>query len=121
METRNQNSRLDTHEQQIKQLQSDVSEIKQLMNEDRTESTEFRKMMIAWMKQFEKRPDDSSGSGSGPKVNDPYDHHVHSPTPVDHHPPPLPWAVKKVKLPEFSGFDPQGSGSTLVHSGHSSP
>ncbi|KAD3640551.1 hypothetical protein E3N88_29774 [Mikania micrantha] len=62
METRNQNSRLDVHEQQIKQLQSDVAEIKQLLTEDRSESTEFRKMMAAWMTQFEKRPEDSSSS-----------------------------------------------------------
>ncbi|KAD6795768.1 hypothetical protein E3N88_06664 [Mikania micrantha] len=72
METRNQNSRLDSHEQQIKQLQADVTEIKQLLTEGRTESAEFRKMMVAWMKKFEKQPEDSEGSGSGPKISDPY-------------------------------------------------
>ncbi|KAD5960576.1 hypothetical protein E3N88_12048 [Mikania micrantha] len=106
METRNQNSRLEVHEQQIKQLQSDVAEIKQLMTDDRTESSEFRKVMLAWIKQYEKKPESSSsGSDAGPTLVDPF----HTP-PFDssHHSSPLPWAVKKVKLPEFSGFDPQG-------------
>ncbi|KAD4385437.1 hypothetical protein E3N88_25605 [Mikania micrantha] len=79
METHNQNSRLDAHEQQIKQLQYDVTEIKQLMTEDRTELAEFHKMMVAWMKQFEKKPLESSGSGSGPKVSDPFETPPHIP------------------------------------------
>ncbi|KAD6454362.1 hypothetical protein E3N88_09068 [Mikania micrantha] len=95
METRNQNSRLDSHEQQIKQLQFDVTKIKQLMTEDRKESAEFRKMMVAWMKQFEKESLESSGSGSGPKVSDHFETHPHIPPLFDASAPPLPWAVKK--------------------------
>ncbi|KAD4983041.1 hypothetical protein E3N88_19712 [Mikania micrantha] len=102
METRTQNTRLDTHDQQIKQLQLDVAEIKQMIADDRNESSEFRKVMLSWVKQLEKRP--ASPNGTGPHVEDPF----HTPPPFHPHPPPLPWAVKKVKLPEFSGFDPQG-------------
>ncbi|MFS7982719.1 putative retrotransposon gag domain-containing protein [Helianthus anomalus] len=61
---------------------------------------------MAWMKQQEKRPSTGfsgtvSGSGevftsSGSKSDPAGDTLL------------LPWAVKKVKLPEFSGFDPQG-------------
>ncbi|KAD7477128.1 hypothetical protein E3N88_00264 [Mikania micrantha] len=50
METRNQNSNLDVQEQQIKQLQSHVTKIKQPMTNDKTESAEFRKVMLVWMK-----------------------------------------------------------------------
>ncbi|KAD4180100.1 hypothetical protein E3N88_28691 [Mikania micrantha] len=101
----NQTSRLDTHEHQILQLQTDVAEIKAsllALNDERAESAEFRKVVLNWMKSQEKRPvDDSSGasglvfstSGVNSSSSDPSSG--------------LPWAVKKVKLPEFSGFDPQ--------------
>ncbi|KAD5508146.1 hypothetical protein E3N88_15849 [Mikania micrantha] len=78
METHDPNSRLDVHEQQIKQLQSDVREIKQLIDYDRTESAAFRKLMIDWMKQQEKKINDSSSLGTGPKVTDPF----HTPLPT---------------------------------------
>ncbi|KAD2392992.1 hypothetical protein E3N88_39969 [Mikania micrantha] len=61
----NQNSRLDVHDQQIDQLQQDVTEIKAsltLLNEDRLESGEFRKVVLNWMKAHEKTPVDSSGT-----------------------------------------------------------
>ncbi|KAL8255039.1 hypothetical protein R6Q59_033260 [Mikania micrantha] len=45
------------------------------------------------MKSQEKKPVDDSLSGTESGSSDP--------------PSELPWAVKKVKLPEFSGFDPQ--------------
>ncbi|KAJ0468340.1 hypothetical protein HanIR_Chr14g0695511 [Helianthus annuus] len=104
----NQISRLDTHEQQIRQLQSDVTEIKAsllVFNEDRTESAEFHKVVLAWMKsQKKKHIDDSFGSGSSGIVFSTSD-----PTSGPSYPPSgLPWVVKKVKLFEFSGFDPQG-------------
>ncbi|KAM0045658.1 putative retrotransposon gag domain-containing protein [Helianthus debilis subsp. tardiflorus] len=103
-----QTSRLDAHEQQIHQLQSDVAEIKAsltTLNEDRAESAEFRKVVLAWMKSQEKKHmDDSLGSGSSGMVFS-----TSGPKSDSSDPPSgLPWAVKKVKLPEFSGFDPQG-------------
>ncbi|XP_076894751.1 uncharacterized protein LOC143547139 [Bidens hawaiensis] len=113
METRTSSSRLDAQDSQIKQLQFDVADIHsslKSLEEDRAESGEFRKVVLAWMAAQEKKAEDySSASGvssgglvfsdsrsrAGPSINiDPAS--------------PLPWAVKKVKLPEFSGFDPQG-------------
>ncbi|KAD1826805.1 hypothetical protein E3N88_42236 [Mikania micrantha] len=101
----NQTSRLDLHEQQINQLQQDVADIRSsisLLTDDRNEAIEFRKVVLAWMKSQGKQPVDTSGSsggvflgmGGGPDPTEPSTG--------------LPWAVKKVKLPEFSGFDPQG-------------
>ncbi|MFS7901316.1 hypothetical protein Hanom_Chr00s192859g01835571 [Helianthus anomalus] len=52
----NQNARLDVHELQIQQLQSDVAEIKaslSVLDAYRAESAEFRKVMLAWMKDQE--------------------------------------------------------------------
>ncbi|KAD4179502.1 hypothetical protein E3N88_28093 [Mikania micrantha] len=107
METRT-NSRLDAQDVQIKQLQNDVLDIKaslQILEDDRAESVEFRKVVLAWMKHQEKQhTDGSSGSGfsgnffsnSGLKQG------------LDDSSTGVPWAVKKVKLPEFTGFDPQG-------------
>ncbi|KAJ0680888.1 hypothetical protein HanPI659440_Chr16g0629461 [Helianthus annuus] len=104
----NQTARLDAHEQQIHQLQSDVAEIKAsltALNEDQADSVEFRKAVLAWMKlQEKKHVDDSSGSGSSGIVFSTFGPKSGSSDP----PSGLPWAVKKVHLPEFSGFDPQG-------------
>ncbi|XP_076920920.1 uncharacterized protein LOC143582177 [Bidens hawaiensis] len=108
METRT-NTRLDSQESQIKQLQSDVAEIRSSLTHieaDRAESAEFRKVVLSWMRQFEKKPSDSSGSGSGVsgmEFSSSGSPHASTVTPSG-----LPWAVKKVKLPEFFGFDPQG-------------
>lgn len=132
METRGQQSRLEAHEEQIQRLQADVAEIKsslKAIEADRVENAEFRKIMMAWMKQQGKQhiSDSSGGKGSGiffeseeksgegvsggsggggrsggdggtgegPDFR-------HSGAMV------VPWAVKKVQLPEFYGFDPQG-------------
>ncbi|KAJ0483065.1 putative retrotransposon gag domain-containing protein [Helianthus annuus] len=104
----NQTARLDAHEQQIHQLQSDVAEIKAsltALNEDRADFVEFRKAVLAWMKSQEKKHvDDSSGSGSSSIVFSKFGPKSGSSDP----PSGLPWTVKKVHLPEFSGFDPQG-------------
>ncbi|KAM0062292.1 putative retrotransposon gag domain-containing protein [Helianthus debilis subsp. tardiflorus] len=54
--------------------------------------------------QEKKHVDDSSGPGSSGIVFSTLDPKSDSSDP----PSGLPWAVKKVHLPEFSGFDPQG-------------
>jgi hypothetical protein len=118
METRTQN-RLDAQDVQIKQLHTDVTEIKTTLKAleiERAESSEFRKVVLELLKQKEKPSpvenpgsggdsDDNSGvvftktggSGAGARFSSMGDASTG-----------LPWAVKKVKLPEFSGFDPQG-------------
>ncbi|KAL8249810.1 hypothetical protein R6Q59_006678 [Mikania micrantha] len=101
-------NRLEVQEQQIKQLQSDVQEIKTMLQSiegDRVESAEFRQVVLVWMKQQEKRNvDGSSGSGFSSGI---FSSSGTPPISSDSMSG-LPWAVKKVKLPEFSGFDPQG-------------
>ncbi|MFS7888928.1 putative nucleotidyltransferase, Ribonuclease H [Helianthus anomalus] len=110
METRGQNARLDVQEQQIKQIQSDLLAVQnslKTLEDDRVASAEFRQVVLDWMKNQGKKHDDgSSGSGvfSGPVFTSPLPKPNH---PFDQ-PSGLPWAVKKIKLPEFSGFDPQG-------------
>ncbi|KAK1407718.1 hypothetical protein QVD17_39342 [Tagetes erecta] len=104
----NQTSRLDLHEQQIKQLQSDVADMKtslSVLEADRVESAEFRKAMLAWMKSQDKRPVETSleSASSGMASSSP----ALKSDLIDNCSG-LPWAVKKVMLPEFSGFDPQG-------------
>ncbi|KAD4585314.1 hypothetical protein E3N88_22915 [Mikania micrantha] len=107
METRNV-TRLDAQEQLIQKLNADVLEMKstlQSLEADRAESVEFRQVMLAWMKKQEKQKfEGSSGSGvlGGHAFNGEYTWDG------EDRPTGLPWAVKKVKLPEFSGFDPQG-------------
>jgi hypothetical protein len=106
METRTA-QRLDAQDQQIKQLQSDLSAMKTSWEADRLENSEFRKVVLDMLKKAEKGPilaspdsgifssDGGSGSSNGSG---------------SHGIPPrgVPWAVKKIKLPEFTGFDPQG-------------
>ncbi|KAD5317071.1 hypothetical protein E3N88_17017 [Mikania micrantha] len=105
METRTTNVRLDAHENQIQQLQADVTDIKATLHsleEERAESAEFRKVVLAWMKNQEKKSVDGSfGSGSSSNL-------FSNSGPTVDPPPGIPWAVKKIKLPEFNGFDPQG-------------
>ncbi|KAL8237364.1 hypothetical protein R6Q59_018445 [Mikania micrantha] len=102
MEIRNQNYRLDVHEQQIKQLQSDVTEIKQLISDAHTDSVEFRKLMLNWMKQFKKKSVASATLGTGPFFNDPFKTPIHF---FSHDSSSSQFT--KVNLPEFSGFDPK--------------
>ncbi|KAK1427816.1 hypothetical protein QVD17_16511 [Tagetes erecta] len=108
METRT-NSRLDAQDTQIKQLQSDVSEIKstlKTLEDDRGESAEFRKVVLDWMKQQQKKQGDSSASGISSGAG--FSVFRSRSDSMDDSSNGLPWAAKKVKLPEFSGFDPQG-------------
>jgi hypothetical protein len=115
-------SQLDAHDEQIKQLQIDVSDIKSSLEADRVVNREFQAMVLELLKPMGKKSGDSGdgsalvfssgggndsasgvvaggaiGSGSG----------VHSGSPKEDSTG-APWAVKKVKLPEFTGFDPQG-------------
>ncbi|KAJ9536791.1 hypothetical protein OSB04_un000015 [Centaurea solstitialis] len=145
METRGQQTRLDQHEEQLQQLQADVSEIKSMLKTlegDRAEEEEFRKLVMSWAKQQGKQPTTETGGSSMASSNPPVIPTPNFPTPLmgdvqtgndvsmqfpQHHSGAtpqhggpfvfglqlgtshgFPWAVKKVKLPEFSGFDPRG-------------
>ncbi|KAJ9554275.1 hypothetical protein OSB04_018320 [Centaurea solstitialis] len=164
METRGQQARLDQHDEQLKQLQADVSEIKEAIKRwesDRADEEEFRALVMSWAKQQGKQPMadtvvsstvagtsptipipvfPSTIAGTSPTIPIPFfpspsmggvqspfigsGVHTHLPqfhegvTSLVRDPfvsgPPLgvmsglPWAAKKVKLPEFSGFDPRG-------------
>ncbi|MFS7934401.1 hypothetical protein Hanom_Chr05g00391171 [Helianthus anomalus] len=69
METLVHHFRLDAQEQQIKQLQGDVAEIKttlKALEDNRAESREFRKMFLAWMQLQETSSDDSSSGSRSP-------------------------------------------------------
>lgn len=122
-ETRSQAHRLDQHDEQIAQIQADVAEIKsaiQVLEADRVENADFRKIMLGWVKQQEKCPVFDAGIESGvvpPSSKPSGGFHgggewssngrgdtEGSPKPQEG----LPWAVKKIQLPEFYGFDPQG-------------
>lgn len=109
METRT-NCRLDNQDAQIKQLQTDVADMRTslaALETDRLESGEFRKVVLAWMsKQEKKTVGESSGSGtSGGEFTFSGSHPRSDLLDTSDS---VPWAVKKVKLPEFSCFDPQG-------------
>ncbi|KAJ9546446.1 hypothetical protein OSB04_018989 [Centaurea solstitialis] len=164
METRGQQARLDQHDEQLKQLQADVSEIKEAIKRwesDRADEEEFRALVMSWAKQQGKQPMADPGvsstvagtsptipipvfpstiAGTSPTIPIPFfpspsmggvqspfiGSGVHTHLPQFHEGvtsqvrdpfvsgPPLgvmsglPWAAKKVKLPEFSGFDPRG-------------
>lgn len=132
METRSVQQRLEQHEEQIQRLQSDVTEIKSVLKtleEDRLEAGEFRKAMMGWLKQQGKQTDSGasnfnsglfselgggsgsgaggggfgSGGGSGLGGGSKGGGEIPQGGAVV-----VPWTVKKVKLPEFYGFDPQG-------------
>ncbi|KAL8199752.1 hypothetical protein R6Q57_013320 [Mikania cordata] len=52
----------------INQFQQDVADIRSLLSiltDDRNESSEFRKVVLAWMKTHGKQPVDTSGSSGG--------------------------------------------------------
>ncbi|KAJ9561998.1 hypothetical protein OSB04_007158 [Centaurea solstitialis] len=90
--TRSEQGRLDAHEAHIQQLQADVTEIKATIKSvqaDQGEQTEFHKFIMNWVKHQDKRAMDEEDDGSGllEKEGD---------------------SGWKVKLPEFSGFYPQG-------------
>ncbi|KAD6454476.1 hypothetical protein E3N88_09182 [Mikania micrantha] len=107
METRNV-TRLDAQEQLIQKMNSEFQEMKstlQVLESDRAESVEFRQVMLAWMKKQEKQKFEGS-SGSG--VLGGHVYNGDSTWNGEDRPIGFPWAAKKVKLPEFSGFDPQG-------------
>ncbi|KAD5803551.1 hypothetical protein E3N88_14911 [Mikania micrantha] len=107
METRNL-TRLDAQEQLIQKLKADVLEMKstlQSLEADRAENVEFRQVMLAWMKKQEKQKFEGS-SGSG--VLGGHTFNGECTWDGEDRPTGLPWAMKKVQLPEFSGFDTQG-------------
>ncbi|KAL8259706.1 hypothetical protein R6Q59_027659 [Mikania micrantha] len=66
MEIRDTYDRLEIHDQQIRQLQSDLNEIKttlQSLEVERAESAKFRQIVLAWMKhQEQQQVDGSSGT-----------------------------------------------------------
>ncbi|KAD3069092.1 hypothetical protein E3N88_36972 [Mikania micrantha] len=92
--TRTTKVRLDAHENQIQQLQADVTEIKATLHsleEERAESAEFCKVVLAWMKNQEKKSVDGSfGSGSSSNL-------FSNSGPTVDPPPGIPWAVQKIK------------------------
>ncbi|KAJ0743637.1 hypothetical protein HanPI659440_Chr10g0378261 [Helianthus annuus] len=64
-DAQDQNSRLDAHEQQIKQLQSDVIAIKdslKALHDDRSDSREFQKFVFNWMHHQDSRSTSRSTS-----------------------------------------------------------
>ncbi|KAJ0764722.1 putative nucleotidyltransferase, Ribonuclease H [Helianthus annuus] len=101
----NNAARLDIQDQLIQKLQSDMENqasrldsIAATLEADRVANAEFRKLMMGFVKQHDKKKEDGF---SGSNI---FDSGWGSPGPSSG----LPYAVKKVKLPEFSGFDPQG-------------
>ncbi|KAJ0680180.1 hypothetical protein HanPI659440_Chr16g0621421 [Helianthus annuus] len=83
----NHNDRLDAHEQLLQKLQEDLTaqssrldSIATTLEADRLENFEFRKAVLAWMKQQEKRIDDcSSGfefAGTSPRTSTEFDSKV---------------------------------------------
>ena len=119
MVTRSEQNRLDAQEEQIQKLQADMAEIKsalQSMESEKEEQAAFRQFVMNWVKHQDKRPGNEVGDESGlfereadsgfvshPKMNSPFVSERDRLSPE-----PLQWAAKKVKLPEFSGLDPQG-------------
>lgn len=127
--TRSTSQRLDDHDATLSQLQIDMGEMKVNMEnlnnnfqKEQQENITFCKQMLTWMAKLEKTPVSEgfveTGSGSGlvfpsppPPTREPL-----FPSGGDARRPPqfeqqssgLPWSVKKIKLPEFNGFDPQG-------------
>ncbi|KAJ9547085.1 hypothetical protein OSB04_019628 [Centaurea solstitialis] len=117
--TRSEQHRLDSHEEAIHQLQADVTEIKSVLKSVQSyqgEQAEFRKFIMNWVKHQDKRVLDEEAEGSGFFEKEGESGWFSHPKPnVFLHKEgdrfaanPLPWAAKKVKLPEFAGFDPQG-------------
>ncbi|KAJ0591933.1 putative non-specific serine/threonine protein kinase [Helianthus annuus] len=106
METRT-NSRLDAHDAQIKQLQSDFAEfrislqsVEKSFDVEKGESGEFRKVVLAWMAKQDKRlADDPLDSGKS-DLGFEYSGARSRPGPSMHtdHSLTLPWAVKKSLL-----------------------
>lgn len=129
--TRSTSQRLDDHDAVLSQIQIQMGEVQLNMDslhnnfqKAEQENAAFRKQMLAWMNRHEKHTSSTgiegsgSGSGSGLVFPPPSPPHPDQPfTPVNNTPDPplfdqkssgLPWSVKKIKLPEFNGFDPQG-------------
>ncbi|XP_035835907.1 uncharacterized protein LOC118484116 [Helianthus annuus] len=116
METRT-NTRLDNQDAQIKQLQTNVADIRnsiQALDVDGAESSEFQKVVLAWMSRQEKKSmSDSSGSGaSGGDLTFSGFRSGSGPSDTSDSVSPLPWAVKKVDfqtelLQRFSGLEIQ--------------
>ncbi|KAL6567362.1 hypothetical protein OROGR_001030 [Orobanche gracilis] len=117
------------------QGQVDMASINASIQKEQAAAAEFRTLVLGWMKEQERRPgtDGSSSSGSvlPPLTPNPPPSPSRKPLHTNPqstewqfdipNPPPsfgnnlmfppssaIPWATKKVKLPEFHGFDPQG-------------
>lgn len=124
---RSTSQRLDDHDAVLSQIQIQMGEVQLNMDslhnnfqKAEQENAAFRKQMLAWMNRHEKHTSSAGieGSGSGLVFPPPSPPHPDQPfTPVNNTPDPplfdqkssgLPWSVKKIKLPEFNGFDPQG-------------
>ncbi|KAL6581229.1 hypothetical protein OROMI_007152 [Orobanche minor] len=116
-----QPSHLADHDEQISKLQGDIAALRAEFSAEREEAAEFRRIMREWMKP--------SGKGAKPTVDEssgnPADQPVIIDSPFEGTPKngsgssdfstgrlvateSLPWAVKKISLPDFYGFDPQG-------------
>ncbi|KAL6530277.1 hypothetical protein OROHE_014630 [Orobanche hederae] len=150
--------RLDEHDVLFSQIQTDIEAMKSSLlqgqvdmasihasiQKEQAAAAEFRRLVLGWMQEHERRPgEDRSGSSgsvlppstSPPPPNSPAPPPTSTPVtnPISPKPQPLgfnfdipnpippldsnwippqssviPWATKKVKLPEFHGFDPQG-------------
>ncbi|KAL4565288.1 hypothetical protein LXL04_029376 [Taraxacum kok-saghyz] len=131
--TRSTGQRLDDHDEHLAQIQTDMEAIRVSMQQGHDDlgemraamqeaSAEFRSLVLGWMKHQEKHVsgDTSFPPTIPPPVPPPIPPPVTPPIPSPVPPPTpgaqaiipttpiLPWAAKKVKLPEFYGFDPQG-------------
>jgi hypothetical protein len=91
-------------------LQQEVTTIIAKLDAQAVVQVDFQKAVLAWMAKQDQKSQGASSSGSGPSLSEIFQ----SPkvnSGGDTLPSGsvgLPWAVKKIKLPEFSGFDPQG-------------
>ncbi|KAJ9541834.1 LOW QUALITY PROTEIN: hypothetical protein OSB04_028340 [Centaurea solstitialis] len=122
METRSQQARLDQHNEQLQQLQYDVSEIKaaiKVWEVDHAAEEEFHTIVMPNIRVNNRRSIQGSINGFQRSVGD-FDAlmggtplilsqgSLNSRFPQRDGFTNFPWAAKKIKLPEFSGFDPRG-------------
>ncbi|KAL4570019.1 hypothetical protein LXL04_025668 [Taraxacum kok-saghyz] len=130
-DTRSGTQRLDDHDLLLQKIQLDIETLKMSMTQGQIDNqkeqianADFRNTMIDWMTKLDKRS--NSESGSPESVVSPLQRPIFTENPLPPKPPiveplkvntdepiitniaTIPWAVKKVKLPEFYGYDPQG-------------
>ncbi|KAL4576939.1 hypothetical protein LXL04_013040 [Taraxacum kok-saghyz] len=132
-DTRSAIQRLEEHDAQLTEIQSDISSMKSNISaihvslaKQEKDADDFHILMLQWMQKMERMTSKNGGDTSGSGVSGPQFSPTHAsvpPTPIQVTPVPsggmipppaapssggFPWSVKKVKLPEFHGFDPQG-------------